>query len=85
MDSLDVLVMGRNTYELVVSSGHWPYGSKQVKVLSSTLSKASNSSPSTVEIKATSPEKLYRELKILELSIYILMAVKQFKVFCGQV
>lgn len=63
MDSIDVLVMGRNTYDLVVSSGHWPYGSKQVKVLSSTLSKVSDSLPSTVEIKSSSPDKLYRELK----------------------
>ena len=63
MDSIDVLVMGRNTYDLVFSSGHWPYGSKQVKVLSSTLSKNSDSLPSTVEIKSCAPDKLYAELK----------------------
>lgn len=63
MDSIDVLVMGRNTYDMVVSSGHWPYGSMQVKVLSNTLSKFSDSLSSTVEIKSCSPDKLYSELK----------------------
>lgn len=50
LDSIDVLVMGRNTYELVASSCHWPCGNKQVIVLITTLSKVSNSLPSTVEI-----------------------------------
>ena len=34
MDSVDVLVMGRHTYEKVQSFGEWPYGSKPVVVLS---------------------------------------------------
>ena len=35
MDSVDVLVMGRHTYEKVQSFGEWPYGDTQVVVLSS--------------------------------------------------
>ena len=34
MDSVDALVMGRNTYEKVLSFGRWPYGEKPVFVLS---------------------------------------------------
>ena len=35
MESVDHLVMGRNTYEMVLSFGEWPYGNKPVIVLSS--------------------------------------------------
>jgi len=34
MESVDVLVMGRNTYEKVLSFGEWPYANKHVVVLS---------------------------------------------------
>ncbi len=34
-DSIDMLVMGRNTYEKVASFSEWPYGDKPVVVLSS--------------------------------------------------
>ena len=35
MASVDVLVIGRNTFEKVLSFEHWPYGDKRVVVLSS--------------------------------------------------
>eukprot|EP01031_Cornospumella_fuschlensis_P037907 gene37907-46052_t len=35
MDSVDALVMGRNTFEKVLTFGDWPYASKPVHVLSS--------------------------------------------------
>ena len=35
MDSVDVLVMGHNSYEKVLTFGEWPYGDKRVVVLSS--------------------------------------------------
>ena len=35
IDSVDVLVMGRHTYEKVRSFGEWPYGNMRVVVLSS--------------------------------------------------
>jgi dihydrofolate reductase len=34
MDTVDVLVMGRNTFEKVLTFGDWPYGTKPVVVLS---------------------------------------------------
>lgn len=38
--SVDTLVMGRNTYELTLSFGEWPYQGKRVIVLSSRYSEA---------------------------------------------
>jgi dihydrofolate reductase len=35
MDTVDFLVMGRNTYEKVLTFGDWPYGTTPVVVLSS--------------------------------------------------
>jgi dihydrofolate reductase len=34
MDTVDALIMGRRTYEQVLSSGEWPYGATPVLVLS---------------------------------------------------
>lgn len=63
METIDVLIMGRNTYEFVISSGQWPYGNKKVIVLSSTLNRVSNIVPDTVEIRSGSPNEIYLELK----------------------
>jgi len=63
MNSVDVLVMGRNTYEFVISSGQWPYGDTRVIVLSSTLKKLADDLPETVELKSALPDELYIELK----------------------
>lgn len=35
MESVDILIMGRKTYEKVLTFGKWPYGDKRVIVLSS--------------------------------------------------
>ncbi len=61
--SIDVLVMGRKTYELVISAGVWPYGDKRVIVLSKTLPKLSDDIPNTVELRSESPGDLCDELK----------------------
>lgn len=37
MSTIDTLVMGRNTYEKVLTFEHWPYKGKRVIVLSRTL------------------------------------------------
>ncbi|MBT3995654.1 MAG: hypothetical protein HOF01_07625, partial [Chloroflexi bacterium] len=37
IESVDTLVMGRNTYEFVASSGIWAYGDTRLVVLSTTL------------------------------------------------
>lgn len=37
MAAIDTVVLGRNTYEKVLTFGFWPYDGKQVEVLSTTL------------------------------------------------
>jgi dihydrofolate reductase len=66
MDSVDVVVMGRNTYEmvqLVLSTGQWPYGSKRVVVLSSKLSQGPGDLPENVQVKSGSPAELIEALQ----------------------
>lgn len=63
MAGIDTLVMGRNTYELVLSSGQWPYGGKRVIVLSNTLDKLADELPDTVELKAGPPTALAAQLQ----------------------
>jgi len=63
MDSVDVLIMGRNTYELVLSFGQWPYGSKRVVVLSNKLTRLSDKLPETVELRSCPAKELYNELQ----------------------
>ena len=63
MDSVDVLVMGRNTYELVLTFGEWPYGDKRVIVLSSSLTELSEDVPDTVSLSSSVPAKLVEELR----------------------
>lgn len=63
MDTVDVLVMGRNTYETVLGfGGEWPYGDKRVVVLSRTLTQLAAGVPDTVELKSGSPAKVVAEL-----------------------
>lgn len=62
MDTVDVLVMGRHTYEKVLTFGAWPYDSKRVVVLSSRpLVIPEHLSPS-VEAMSCSPEELVQRL-----------------------
>ncbi|MBX2999868.1 MAG: dihydrofolate reductase [Caldilineaceae bacterium] len=63
MDSVDVLVMGRNTYEIVSSFDPWPYGDKRVIVLSRTLTQIPEKAPKTVELRSSSPVELVNELR----------------------
>lgn len=63
MDSVDVLVMGRNTYELVISSGQWPYGDTEVIVLSHSLKTLSDIVPTSVQLKSCTPHELYKKLE----------------------
>jgi len=62
LQSIDVLVMGRNTYEFAVNQGAWPYENKQVIVLSSTLRRLADGVPNTVELRSESPNVLYENL-----------------------
>ncbi len=60
MNSVDVLVMGRNTYEKVLSFGQWPYDNKRVIVLSSRELEIPLDLRNSVEHSSESPEALYR-------------------------
>ncbi len=62
MDSIDTLVMGRHTYEMVLSFGEWPYGEKRVIVLSSQEIEIPAHLAGTVESSSSSPAKLVNEL-----------------------
>lgn len=63
MKSVDVLVMGRNTYEMVLSFGDWPYGDKRVVVLSSKPLQIPDNLAQTVEASAKSPPDLAKQLE----------------------
>ena len=58
MDSVDALVMGRKTFEQVLSFGQWPYGDKPVIVLSSNKVKIPDNLPQTVSWSSESPHEL---------------------------
>ena len=62
MDTVDVLVMGRNTFEAVLGFGQWPYGSKRVLVLSSRPIQIPEDQAGTVEWRSCSPAELVEEL-----------------------
>lgn len=61
-DSVDVLVMGRNTYELVRTFGTWPYGSKPVVVLTHRPLEVPESIAATVETMSGSPHEVVERL-----------------------
>jgi dihydrofolate reductase len=60
MDSVDVLVMGRNTYEKVLSFGAWSYGDKPVVVLSSRPVDIAAELAATVTHSSESPQELHK-------------------------
>jgi len=62
IETVDVLVMGRKTYEKVLSFGVWPYGSTRVIVLSSRPIEFPPEIPSTVANSSESPRVLYDRL-----------------------
>lgn len=62
MDSIDILVMGRNTYEKVLSFGAWPYGEKKVIVLSSHELNIPEHLKQTVTHSDESPKVLHQRL-----------------------
>jgi dihydrofolate reductase len=61
MNRIDALVMGRNTYETVLTFGDWPY-SKPVFVVSSTLRDVPAHLAQRVEIVQGEPESLVAQL-----------------------
>lgn len=62
MDSVDALVMGRNTYELALSFDSWPYGEKPIFVLSSRKVNIPDDIARTVESLCAPPPEIVRHL-----------------------
>jgi dihydrofolate reductase len=62
IDSVDTLVMGRKTYEQVLSFGEWPYGKTPVVVLSRNLISFPPNLPDTVTHSSEPPPDLLERL-----------------------
>lgn len=62
MQSVDVLVMGRNTYEQVLTFDNWPYKVKRVIVLSTKDSHIPSDLSKIVTISQESPKELVKRL-----------------------
>lgn len=63
LDSVDCMVMGRNSMEMVMSFPEWPYNSKPVVVLSNTLKEIPSQLQNKVDLYSGSLIKLVTELK----------------------
>lgn len=62
MASVDALVMGRGSFEKVLEFDPWPYGDKEVIVLSQTLNAVPEALRATVKIDTSSPQTLMERL-----------------------
>jgi dihydrofolate reductase len=63
VESIDALVMGRNTFEKVLTFGEWPY-QKKVFVLSSSLTQIPEELKGSVEILCGSLSEVLSEIEI---------------------
>lgn len=63
MNAVDILVMGRNTFEAALTFASWPYVNMPVVVLSSNLSRLPADIPESVSLRNASPEVLLQELE----------------------
>lgn len=61
--SVDALVIGRNTYDVVRSFPEWPYEGKRVIVLSRTLSQSAADADLRLEISSADPQNLVADLE----------------------
>ena len=62
MASVDAIVMGRKTFETVLTLGPWPYGDKRVVVLSSRTVDLSAASGGVVQHMAGPPAQIVSQL-----------------------
>jgi dihydrofolate reductase len=62
MDTVDTIVLGRNTFELVLTFDTWPYGGKKVVVLSSKPSAVPSHLGDDVEWLSLPPQRLAERL-----------------------
>jgi len=62
MESIDVLIIGRNTYEQILTFDNWPYGNKTVIVLSSNKITIPKKIAQSVSYSSESPRNLCERL-----------------------
>jgi dihydrofolate reductase len=62
-NSIDVVVIGRKTFDVVLTFGEWPYGKKPVVVLSSTQLNFSSIKDGVVEQMSGEPLEIVTKLK----------------------
>ncbi len=62
LDSVDTIVMGRKTYETVLSFGEWPYEGKPIVVLSRNAISFPPNVPNTVTHSSDAPQDLLERL-----------------------
>lgn len=62
IDSIDVIVMGRHTFETALTFKAWPYTNKRVVVLSTRTLKIPNRLPKNVTVQNASPSILLESL-----------------------
>ncbi|MEM9449905.1 MAG: dihydrofolate reductase family protein [Cyanobacteria bacterium P01_E01_bin.6] len=62
MHSIDALIMGRNSYEKVLSFGSWPYGDTPVTVLSRNPIAFPDDLPKTIQHSSEKPRELCERL-----------------------
>ena len=72
MDSVDALIMGRKTFEQVLSFGQWPYGKTPVVVLSHGPMEIPSRLPGTISHSSESPKALLVRLSAMGMEhVYI--------------
>ena len=62
MSTMNAIVLGRTTFEQILSFGEWPYGPKPVVVLSRQLKSLPGNVPATVSVSSDDPAKLAASL-----------------------
>ena len=62
MATVDAIVMGRNTFELLLTFSSWPYGATPLFVLSSTLKDVPESAKGKAEVTSLAPLALLESL-----------------------
>ncbi len=62
MATVDALVIGRKTFETVLTFDNWPYGKKPVIVLSTTLSELKAPDDAVCEVMAGEPQEIATRL-----------------------
>lgn len=62
LSTVDAIVIGRNTFETVLTFDAWPYGSKPVIVLSTTMSQVKAPDGAVCDVMAGTPQEIVKEL-----------------------